>query len=91
MKIRIQFRLFADLIKAAGGKEVVEEVEDGTTFKELIHQAAKKYGSAFLEILDGDNLNLNYLILKNGENLQSADVKLKNGDEVAIFPAICGG
>lgn len=91
--MRVQVKLGGDLQEAVRAREItVKDIEEGTTFTDLIEIMISRYGDAFSDIIEEKGrLNFSYLVLINGRSLESPAMKLKNGDRVVIYPAIGGG
>jgi MoaD family protein len=89
----VQVKLGGDLQEAVRAREItVKDIEEGTTFTDLIEIMISRYGDAFSDIIEEKGrLNFSYLVLINGRSLESPAMKLKNGDRVVIYPAIGGG
>jgi len=91
--LRVQVKLGGDLKEAVKEREItLRDIEEGSTFMDLIEIMIRKYGDAFSDIIEEEGrLNFSYLVIVNGRSLESPAMKLKNGDRVVIYPAIGGG
>ncbi|MEM2835739.1 MAG: MoaD/ThiS family protein [Candidatus Bathyarchaeia archaeon] len=79
-----------DLRKIAGAKEVIFELPEESTVKELLENAALKYGKEIMRAPSREGV----LIILNGQNIEflgGLNAKLSDGDRVVILPPVDGG
>ena len=81
----VEVKLFASLRAFAGEKQFATEA---ATVKELLQQAAERYGAEFAARLKIATVLVNG---KNIAHLQWKKTRLKDGDVVSIFPPLAGG
>lgn len=81
----VEVRLFASLRDIAGEKGFSANAE---TVKELLQQAAERYGDDFAARLKLATILVNG---KNIAHLQWKNTRLQDGDVVSIFPPLAGG
>ncbi|MEA3313282.1 MAG: MoaD/ThiS family protein [Caldisericota bacterium] len=89
----VKVKAFANLKEFFGG-EMNIVIKEETVLKDLLSSTYLP-PRAVEAILDNTgNINPSMLILKNGRNIWASEnllTKLKDGDEVSIFPPLCGG
>ncbi|MEM2320865.1 MAG: MoaD/ThiS family protein [Candidatus Bathyarchaeia archaeon] len=79
-----------EMRKIAGAKEVTLELPRGSTLRDLLENAALKYGKEIMETLSKTGI----LIILNGQNVEflgRMNARLSDGDRVAIIPPLDGG
>ena len=90
VKIRF-FARFRELF----GTDVVTEVQNGTSFTDLVKRIAKKNAEGYAAIFDDKGSFREFVILmKNGMRIDCADAAttpVADGDEIAVFPPVAGG
>jgi molybdopterin converting factor small subunit len=79
--------------ETAGVSEITEKIKENSTISDLIDNLANKFGGDFREILDPKTgeINLDTLILLNGQSLRKTETVLKENDSIAIAVPIAGG
>ncbi len=80
-KIKINVLLFSTLKEKAGQSKLVEEIEEGTKIGEIWNSVRERYG------MPAQSEHI--LVTKNGE-YASEETTAMAGDEIAIFPPVCG-
>ncbi len=77
------------------GKLTVVEIEEGSTISDLIYKLSKINSHFHDMALESSGAIKDYVVLmKNRKNISSLEglaTVLRDGDEVAIFPPVCGG
>jgi len=93
MALQVKVLLSASFRETAGKKELLEELDSGSTVRDLLEKLAKKFGKDFNDVLDPKTkeIDLDTLVLLNGESVRKTDVKLKDGDVLLITVPIAGG
>jgi len=81
--MRVRVRLFAGLKELAGGPEVMVDLEEGATVKDLEDRLGREYPR--LKPL------LASLAFAVDEEYKARDHALRDDDEVALIPPISGG
>ncbi|MEM1607352.1 MAG: MoaD/ThiS family protein [Candidatus Bathyarchaeia archaeon] len=88
--IRVKIILLDEVLrKRISEKEVVFELPEGSTIKDLLESAEKLYGEAFK-----DAFRPEVSIMLNGQNIEflgGFNAKVADGDRVAIVPIVAGG
>lgn len=92
----MNFKLFADLAEAAGGREVSVDVEPGATVGDALDALFEARPALADRVLDEEgNVRESVNLLRNGRNVRTAeaglDTELEEGDELALFPPVSGG
>jgi len=83
-----QIKLFANLRKAAGEKEVsVTGASVGGVLSELV----KRYPALVEHLLENGQIRPHVIITINGNPITDANVAVTEQDQIAIFPPITGG
>ena len=79
--------------ETAGVSEITEKIDENSTIGDLIKELALKFGGDFKDILDPKTgeINLDTLILLNGQSIRKTETILKENDSVAIAVPIAGG
>jgi molybdopterin synthase sulfur carrier subunit len=90
VKVRF-FARFRELF----GTDVVTEVQNGTSFIDLIKRIAGKTVEGYAAIFDEKGSFREFVILmQNGRRIDCADAAttlVADGDEIAVFPPVAGG
>lgn len=81
----VEVKLFASLRTCAGEKNFSTEA---FTVKELLQEAAERYGDEFAARLKIATVLVNG---KNIAHLRWKKTRLKDGDVVSLFPPLAGG
>lgn len=88
--VRVKIILLDEnLRKSIAEKEIVFELPEGSTIRELLKKAMERYGEAFVKALRPE-----VSIMLNGQNIEflgGFNAKLADGDRVAIVPIVAGG
>ncbi|MCS7115681.1 MAG: MoaD family protein [Nitrososphaerota archaeon] len=90
-RVKVMFQaMFREL---AGKREIVQEVSNGYTLRDLLDMLAKKYGGDFNDIVDPKTgeVNTEVWVLINGKSVRKTDIKLNDDDLVYIGIPIGGG
>ncbi len=93
MTARVTILLSAMFKEVAGKREVVRELDDGSTLRVLLDKLARDYGRDFNQILDSHSgqVSTDALVMVNGQSMRKTDVQIKDGDVVMISVPIGGG
>ncbi|MFX0206922.1 MAG: ubiquitin-like small modifier protein 1 [Candidatus Hodarchaeota archaeon] len=93
--LKITVKFFATLRKTVKDKEIMLEVEEGTTILHLLEIIVNIYPSLHDQIFNVKTELREWIkILINGRNiifLNGLKTELNYGDEVALFPPVAGG
>lgn len=91
VQVKIMFQaMFRDL---AGEREIIQEVNNGCTLRDLLNNLAKRYGGDFNDIIESKTgeINTEVWVLVNGKSMRKTDVKLNDNDVVFIGVPMAGG
>jgi len=93
MTTRITVLLHAMFKEAAGKREVIQELDNGSTLRVLLDRLAREYGRDFNQILDPSTgqVTTDVLVMLNGQSMRNTDVPIKDGDVVMVSVPIGGG
>ncbi|PKP61647.1 molybdopterin synthase sulfur carrier subunit [Candidatus Atribacteria bacterium HGW-Atribacteria-1] len=89
----VKVKAFANLREVFGG-EMNIILKEGAVLKDLLSSTYLPPRAAEAILDNAGNINSSILILKNGRNIWFSEnllTKLEAGDEVSIFPPLCGG
>lgn len=91
--MRVTVLLSAMFKEAAGKREVIKELHDGSSLKVLLDKLAHEYGRDFNQIIDQSTgqVTTDALVMLNGQSMRKTDVQIKDGDVVMISVPIGGG
>jgi MoaD family protein len=94
--ISVKVKGIAPFSKLMGKDEKVFSINEGTKLKELIDILVHKYGELFAHMIYNDDREIRKEVrfLLNGKDvlfLGGYDIELKEGDQLRIFPPLCGG
>ncbi|MBI3961336.1 MAG: MoaD/ThiS family protein [Deinococcus sp.] len=89
MKLTLQ--LFNILASAAGSKQQVLEVADGSSTRVVLHQLARQHPQLTPYLLANGHISEHLRIFRNGQLVLALDRALSDGDQLLLFPAISGG
>lgn len=91
--MRVTVLLSAMFKEAAGKREVIKELHDGSSLKVLLDKLAHEYGRDFNQITDPSTgqVTTDALVMLNGQSMRKTDVQIKDGDVVMISVPIGGG
>lgn len=88
--VRVKLILLDEnLRKSVSEKEVVFELPEESTIRDLLEKALERYGEAFKNAFRPD-----VYIMLNGQNIEflgGLNAKLADGDRVAVVPIVAGG
>ncbi|WP_338729700.1 ubiquitin-like small modifier protein 1 [Haladaptatus sp. DJG-WS-42] len=92
----MQWKLFANLAEAAGGKEVTVAADPGDTLGDALAALVSEHPALRTEVYDEDGtLHDHIRLLRNGRSpfteSEGLDTVLEAGDELALFPPVSGG
>ena len=92
----MEWKLFADLADAAGGKSIAVDVDPGVTVDDALEALFEKHPELEDRVLDDDGSVRQHInVLHNGSNVftdgRGLDTELEPGDELALFPPVSGG
>ena len=93
MEASIKIRLFAMFKEVAGKKEILQDIQSGTTLGDVLETLAKKYGKDFGEIVNKKTgqIDIDTLVMLNGKNVRATSMILKDNDLVIITVPVSGG
>jgi molybdopterin converting factor small subunit len=79
--------------EAAGRREVVEELPEGSKLLDLIRRLEAKFDGVFSEVLDRESGSVDeeVMVLINGVAVRKVDGELRDGDSVLLTIPIMGG
>jgi len=83
-----QIKLFANLRKAAGKKEVSVT---GASVGGVVSELVKGYPALMEHLLENGQIRPHVIITINGNPITDANVAVTEQDQIAIFPPITGG
>jgi sulfur-carrier protein len=93
--MKITLKTFADYREITGIREVLLDLEDGTTMGGLLANLTDRYPRLGREMFHASgNLKEFIILLVNGRNvdfLEKLHTRLEEGDVVALFPPVAGG
>ena len=84
--LKVTVVLAGEYGEAAGRREVVEELPEGSTVKDLVSRLASRYGGLFSSVIEPGHghISRNVILLVNSATVYRADRELKDGDRVTI-------
>ena len=93
----MEWKLFADLAEAAGGKRVSLDLEPDATVRDALDELVETHPALADRVFDADGeLGTHINILHNGENVitetdDGLETPVDPEDELALFPPVSGG
>ena len=89
----VKVLLHAMFREAVGKGEITYELGLNSTLQSLLDDLAHKYGKDFKQVLDPKTglVEVDTLVMLNGQSVRKPDVQLKDGDIVMITVPIGGG
>ena len=93
----IMVKLFANLRKIAGTKEVLVDLkegmgsETGTNLGEVISALVRQIPALSQHLIENGKIRPHVIITINGHPTQAMDAGVTEQDQIAIFPPIAGG
>jgi MoaD family protein len=90
-RVKVMFQaMFREI---AGKREIIQEVNNGYTLRDLLGMLAKNYGRDFNDIVDPKTgeISTEVWVLVNGKSVRKTDIALNNDDVVYIGVPIGGG
>lgn len=93
MNARIKIRFLATFKQVVGKEEITLDFQPETTLGQILDTLAEKYGKDFEEAVDKETgqINVDTLVMLNGQNVRDANVKLKADDLVIVTVPLGGG
>ncbi|MEM2319542.1 MAG: MoaD/ThiS family protein [Candidatus Bathyarchaeia archaeon] len=90
---RVKVAFQAMFREAAGKREIIQEVENNCTLRDLLDMLAKEYGGVFNDVVDPKTgeISTEVWVLVNGKSVRKTDIKLNDDDLVYIGVPIGGG
>lgn len=91
---KVKVKLFASMRQVFQEKEREIELERGTTVRGLLDSLCNTYEQRRRVFDQSGQIRSDVVILKNGrciDFLDGSETALEEGDEIAIFPLMCGG
>ncbi|MEM3022676.1 MAG: ubiquitin-like small modifier protein 1 [Candidatus Bathyarchaeia archaeon] len=93
MKFKVM--LFASFREICGERELALETDGPLTLEEALREAfGRCRGELEREVIEGDQVKDNVVIMVNGRNIKQLDdlkTIIRDGDEISIFPPVGGG
>lgn len=93
--MKVEVRVYADLRRVLGGKNLIVKLEEGARVKDLVLKLGGKVEASGNLLLGGLRLaEASLIVLVNGRNINSLngpDTVLREGDLVAFMPVTEGG
>ncbi|MEW5806220.1 MAG: molybdopterin converting factor subunit 1 [Acidobacteriota bacterium] len=80
--MKVKILLFASFREKAGKSELIEEIEEGTTAREIWEELKKRYSLPILS---------EHVLMAINEEFAMEDTIVKDGDTIAFFPPVSGG
>jgi molybdopterin converting factor small subunit len=79
--------------EVARRREILQEINADSTFRDMLNTLARKYGKEFNSIIDPKTgqVNLDTLVMVNGKSIRKPDFQLKDNDVVMITVPVGGG
>jgi len=76
-----------------GKKEITKNIHSETTLREILIILATEYGKDFKDTIDQKTgqVDVNTLVMINGQNVRQTDVKLEDNDLIIITVPVGGG
>jgi MoaD family protein len=90
-RVRVMFQaMFREIV---GKREIIQEISNGYTLRDLLNFLAETYGKDFKDVVDPKtgNVDNEVWILINGKSIRKTDVKLNDNEVVFIGVPIGGG
>lgn len=93
MNAHIKIRFFATFKEIVGKGEITHNIRSTTTLGEILNMLGEKYGKDFKQTINKNTkqIDINTLIMLNGQNVRDIDVKLKDNDVIIITVPLGGG
>ena len=90
---QITIRLFAMFKEIAQKKEIQHSIQAETTLSHVLEMLAHRYGKDFNDTInkDTEQVDVNTLIMINGQTIRDTNVKLKDNDLLIITVPAAGG
>ena len=82
----IMVKLFANLRKIAGTKEVLVDLKEG-----MGSETGTNLGEVISALIENGKIRPHVIITINGHPTQAMDAGVTEQDQIAIFPPIAGG
>jgi MoaD family protein len=93
--VRVRVRYYAMARDAAGKRDEVISLPDGSTVLGLVHALAMLHGRLREYVYDDDSKPMDYLMFSVNEvyivGLEGFETVLRDGDTVRVMPPIGGG
>ncbi len=79
--LKVKVKLTAMFKEAAGRRELIEELPEGSKLADLISRLERRFDSVFSEVLNREAgvVDEEVLVLINGVGVRRVDVELKDG------------
>ena len=89
--VRVLFH--ATFRETVGQREISEEIDSGSTLKDLINRLARRYGGVFDDTIDTEKgeISREVVVMVNGKSVRKTNVVLKDEDVVMITVPFGGG
>ncbi len=93
MSACIRIRFLATFKQIVGKEEITLDFQPETTLGQVLNTLAEKYGKDFEETVDKETgqIDVNTLVMLNGQNVRDTSVKLKANDLVIVTVPLGGG
>ncbi|MFQ6081014.1 MAG: MoaD/ThiS family protein [Candidatus Bathyarchaeia archaeon] len=89
--VRVLFH--ATFREAVGQREMLEEIDSGSTVGDLLNKLARRYGGDFDDIINSERgeISREVVVMVNGKSVRKTNVVLREGDVVMITVPFGGG
>lgn len=93
MTAQVMVLLHAMFREIAGRREITQELNPNATLGDVLDNLAQRYDKDFKQIIDPKTgqINIDTLVMLNGQSVRKTNVQLKDGDIVMISVPIGGG
>jgi len=93
MAYHVRVLFHATFREAVGQREISEEIDSGSTLKDLINRLARRYGGDFDDIISSEReeVSREVVVMVNGKSVRKTNVVLKDEDVVMITVPFGGG
>ena len=95
--IAVKVKSIFNLTTVLMGREIIVNLEDGSRLQTLLDTLEERFGSKLSQLIyqgTSKELSSALIFVLNGRNvffLNGVETILEDGDELFLFPRICGG